>query len=67
MSKDRKGDAKKAETRVLAKGRYLTLIDEGGWEYVTRAGVTGIVVIVATTEDRRLCWSSNTGRRCTSA
>jgi len=43
-----------AETRVLATGRYLTLLDEGGWEYVTRAGITGIVVIVATTEDRRL-------------
>ena len=54
MSKDRQGDAKAVETRVLAKGRYLTLVDEGGWEYVTRVGVTGIVVIVALTEDRRL-------------
>lgn len=40
--------------RVLAKGRYLTFIDEGGWEYVTRPGVSGIVVIVAVTDDERL-------------
>jgi ADP-ribose pyrophosphatase len=40
--------------RVLAKGRFLTFIEEGGWEYVTRPGVTGIVVIVAVTDDDRL-------------
>jgi len=54
VSKDSEGDAKAAEVRVLAKGRYLTLVDEGGWEYVTRPGVTGIVVIIALTQDRRL-------------
>ena len=54
MSKDRETEAKTAETRVLAKGRYLTLVDEGGWEYVTRPHITGIVVIVALTDDRRL-------------
>jgi ADP-ribose pyrophosphatase len=46
------------QSRVIAKGRYLTLVDDGGWEYVTRAGVAGIVVIVAVTEaapeERRL-------------
>ena len=40
--------------RVLAKGRYLTFLDEGGWEYVTRPGVSGIVVIVAVTDEDRL-------------
>jgi ADP-ribose pyrophosphatase len=40
--------------RILAKGRFLTFIEEGGWEYVTRPGVTGIVVIVAVTDDDRL-------------
>ena len=54
MSKDRETEAKTTEARVLAKGRYLTMIEESGWEYVTRPGVTGIVVIVATTKDRRL-------------
>jgi ADP-ribose pyrophosphatase len=44
----------KSEPRILAKGRYLTLIDDNGWEYVTRAGVTGIVVIVAVTQEQKL-------------
>ena len=39
---------------MLAKGKYLTLIDDNGWEYVTRAGVTGIVVIVAITPEDKL-------------
>ena len=38
--------------RVIAKGRWLTFIDDAGWEYVTRPGVTGIVVIVAVTDQR---------------
>jgi ADP-ribose pyrophosphatase len=40
--------------RVLAQGRFLTFLDESGWEYVTRPGVTGIVVIVAVTGEGRL-------------
>jgi ADP-ribose pyrophosphatase len=40
-----------AGAQVVATGRYLTLIDDHGWEYVTRPGVTGIVVIVAVTGD----------------
>lgn len=40
--------------RVIAQGRWLTFIDDAGWEYVTRPGVTGIVVIVAVTAEQRL-------------
>jgi ADP-ribose pyrophosphatase len=40
--------------RVLAKGKYLTVVDDGGWEYVTRQGITGIVVLVAITPAREL-------------
>jgi ADP-ribose pyrophosphatase len=40
--------------RVIAKGRYLTFMDDNGWEYVIRPGVTGIVVIVAVTDEGRL-------------
>jgi ADP-ribose pyrophosphatase len=43
-----------AEPRVLNRGRYLTLIDDNGWEYVTRPNVTGIVVIVAITAEGKL-------------
>jgi ADP-ribose pyrophosphatase len=41
----------KSEPRILAKGRFLTLLDDNGWEYVTRAGITGIAVIVAITQE----------------
>jgi ADP-ribose pyrophosphatase len=40
--------------RVLGKGRYITLVDEGGWEYTTRPDIRGIVVIVAITDDDHL-------------
>ena len=35
---------------MLGRGRYLELVDEGGWEYVHRHGATGVVVLVATTD-----------------
>ncbi len=40
--------------RVLGSGRYLTLLDDDGWEYVTRPTIKGIVVIVAITDDDKL-------------
>jgi len=52
MNKQNKRDG--AEVRVLATGRFLTFVDEGGWEYVTRPHVTGIAVIVPIIDDRRL-------------
>jgi ADP-ribose pyrophosphatase len=42
------------KARVLAQGRYLTMVDDAGWEYVTRPGVTGVVVLVALTPAREL-------------
>jgi ADP-ribose pyrophosphatase len=40
--------------RVLAQGKYLTLVDDKGWEFVTRHNITGIVVLVAVTEAREV-------------
>ncbi|MES1166349.1 MAG: NUDIX hydrolase [Verrucomicrobiota bacterium] len=40
--------------RVIGEGRYIRLVSENGWEYATRPKVTGIVVIVAVTTDRKL-------------
>ena len=40
--------------KILAQGRFLTLVDDDGWEYVTRPGVAGIVVIVAVTDEGKL-------------
>ena len=45
---------KKEGVRVLGSGRYLTLLDDAGWEYVTRPNIKGIVVIVAITGDDNL-------------
>jgi len=36
--------------RVIGEGRFLTLVEDNGWEYVTRPGVAGIVVIVPITD-----------------
>ncbi|HVY38667.1 MAG TPA: NUDIX hydrolase [Polyangia bacterium] len=40
--------------RVIGEGKYVQLVSEDGWEYATRPNVTGIVVIVAVTEDAKL-------------
>jgi ADP-ribose pyrophosphatase len=42
------------ERRILAEGRYLRLVVEDGWEFVERKSTTGIVVIVAVTDQGRL-------------
>jgi ADP-ribose pyrophosphatase len=40
--------------RVIGEGRFLTLLDLGGWEYVTREAASGVVVLVAFTDDGKL-------------
>jgi ADP-ribose pyrophosphatase len=40
--------------RVIGEGKYVRLVAENGWEYATRPNVTGIVVIVAVTDDAKL-------------
>jgi ADP-ribose pyrophosphatase len=40
--------------RVLHEGRYLRFLDRGGWEYIERKGVSGIVVVVAVTQGREI-------------
>jgi ADP-ribose pyrophosphatase len=39
---------------VLAGGRYLRFMRKGNWEYADRLGVTGVVGIVAVTDDGKL-------------
>lgn len=36
---------------TLARGRYLRLVREEGWEYVERPGVTAIVAVLAEVDD----------------
>lgn len=42
------------DEQVLWDGKFLRAVKRGGWECVTRKGVTGIVGIVAVTEAREL-------------
>lgn len=40
--------------KILAAGRFLQLVDEAGWEYAERVGVTGIVAIVPITREHEI-------------
>lgn len=40
--------------KVIGRGRYIELVEEDGWEYVRRHRSSGVVVVVATTEDKKL-------------
>lgn len=39
---------------VHYEGRFLRMVSENGWEYAERTSVTGVVAIVAVTDDDRL-------------
>lgn len=41
-------------SQPLYEGRFLTLAQRGAWEYVTRVRATGVVAIVAITDDNRI-------------
>jgi ADP-ribose pyrophosphatase len=43
-----------ARDQTLAAGRFLRLVSRQGWEFVERCGASGVVGIVAVTDDRRL-------------
>lgn len=36
------------------RGRYLSLLERDGWEYASRSNASGVVVIVAVTEDHEI-------------
>jgi ADP-ribose pyrophosphatase len=39
---------------VIKEGKFMRLIRQGGWEYVQRTNCTGIVVVAAMTDDRKV-------------
>lgn len=39
---------------VIADGKHMRFVRSGGWEYVTRKGVTGIIALVPITDDGRI-------------
>lgn len=62
----RKSPSSKEST--IFEGKYLRLIDQGGWEFSQRTNCTGIVVIIAMTEDKRVVlirqFRPPVGRQC---
>lgn len=38
------------DSRTLGEGRFLRLVDVGGWEWVERANASGVVAILAITD-----------------
>lgn len=43
---------KDASVRVVHEGRFLHFVEKAGWEYIQRCNCTGIVIIVALTDDQ---------------
>jgi len=39
---------------ILHAGRFLNLVSADGWEFVERVGVSGVVAILAVTDDERI-------------
>jgi ADP-ribose pyrophosphatase len=39
---------------TLAQGRFLRLVNAGGWEYAERVNASGVVAVIAVTEDREI-------------
>ena len=50
----RKEIFKNDKPEVIKEGKYLRLIRQGGWEFSQRANCTGIVVIIAMTDDKKV-------------
>ncbi|MGE0377078.1 MAG: NUDIX hydrolase [Planctomycetaceae bacterium] len=43
-----------SKPKVLGEGRFLRLVDDGGCEFVERSRGTGVVAIIAVTDDGRV-------------
>src|SRR4051812_45861567 len=39
---------------ILFDGNYLRLVQKDGWQYVERPNVTGVVAIIAVTDERKI-------------
>jgi len=49
------GLAKSLSTRkTVTRGKFLQLVNEGGWEYAERVNASGVVAVIATTAKREL-------------
>ena len=46
--------SQESKPQVVADGKYIQLVRQGGWEYARRKGISGIVGVVAVTDDHKL-------------
>ena len=46
--------SKQSDVKVVAEGKHIALVQRGKWEFARRKGVSGIVGIVAVTEEGKL-------------
>ena len=46
--------SQQSKVDVVADGKYIQLVRQGGWEYARRKGISGIVGVVAVTDDGML-------------
>ena len=46
--------SKLSDLEIVAEGKHVALVRKGGWEFARRRGISGIVGIVAVTDDGRL-------------
>ena len=47
-------DNRKVKPKIIYEGKFLRFIRKGGWEYIQRNNCSGVVIIVAITEDDHL-------------
>lgn len=46
--------AKATARKVIAKGKFLQLVSDNGWEYAERANASGVVAVIAVTLEQQL-------------
>ena len=45
---------KRKKLEILAEGKFIRMLREDGWEYVNRCNCSGIVIILALTDDQKV-------------
>ena len=54
MAYDETNMSQQPETQVVHDGKHIQLVRQNGWEFARRKGISGIVGVVAVTDDHRL-------------
>ena len=46
--------SQRSDLEIVSDGKHIQLVRRGGWEFARRKGISGIVGVLAVTEDRKL-------------